>query len=58
VAWEFLLLASASSFLFAATLKGPVTNGTTNKPSAGDDVILIKLAAGMEEVGHAKTDAQ
>jgi hypothetical protein len=52
----FLLLASASS-LFAATLKGTVTNGTTNKPSAGDEVMLIKLAAGMEEVGHAKTDA-
>ncbi len=53
----FLLLASASS-LFAVTLKGVVTNGTTSKPSAGDEVILIKLAAGMEEVGHAKTDAQ
>jgi hypothetical protein len=53
----FLLIASASS-LFAATLTGKVTNGTTNKPSAGDEVILIKLAAGMDEVGHVKTDAQ
>ena len=52
----FLLLASTASLL-AATVKGTVTNGTTNKPSAGDEVILIKLAAGMEEVGHAKTDA-
>jgi len=52
----FLLVAGASS-LFAATVRGKVTNGTTNKPSAGDEVILIKLAAGMEEVGHAKTDA-
>ena len=52
----FLVLASASS-LFAATLTGKITNGTTNKPSAGDEVILIKLAAGMEEVGHTKTDA-
>jgi len=52
----FLLLASASS-LFAATLKGTVTNATTNKPSVGDEAILIRLAAGMEEVGHAKTDA-
>lgn len=52
----FLLIAGASP-LFAATLTGKVTNGTTNKPSAGDEVILIKLAAGMEEVGHAKTDA-
>jgi hypothetical protein len=52
----FFLIASAPS-LFAATLTGKITNGTTNKPSAGDEVILIKLAAGMEEVGHAKTDA-
>ena len=51
----FFLLAPA---LHAATLSGTVTNGTTSKPSAGDEVILIKLAAGMEEVGHAKTDAQ
>lgn len=50
-----LALASA---LHAATLSGTVTNGTTNKPSAGDEVILIKLAAGMEEAAHAKTDAQ
>ena len=52
----FLFLA-ATPFLSAATLTGKVTNGTTSKPSAGDEVILIKLAAGMEEVGHAKTDA-
>jgi hypothetical protein len=44
--------------LRAATLTGTVTNGTTGKPSAGDEVILIKLASGMEEVGHAKTDAK
>ena len=51
-----LLLAAGSAQ--AATLTGTVTNGTTNKPSAGDEVILIKLAAGMEEAGHTKTDAQ
>jgi hypothetical protein len=56
VALALLLFAGAPS-LFAATLAGKVTNGTTGKPSAGDEVILIKLAAGMEEVGHAKTDA-
>lgn len=42
----------------AATLTGTVTNGTTSKPSSGDEVILIKLAAGMEEAAHTKTDAQ
>jgi hypothetical protein len=50
-----LLLASFSR---AGTLTGTVTNGTTNKPAAGDEVVLIKLVAGMEEAGHAKTDAQ
>lgn len=50
-----LLFATCS---WAATLTGTVTNGTTGKPSVGDEVVLIKLAAGMEEVGHAKTDAQ
>jgi hypothetical protein len=39
-------------------LSGTITNGTNGKPSAGDEVILIKLAAGMEEAGHTKTDAQ
>jgi hypothetical protein len=43
---------------WAAKLTGTITNGTTGKPSAGDEVILIKLAAGMEEAGHTKTDAQ
>lgn len=50
-----LLFASSAS---AATLTGTVTNGTTGKPSSGDEVVLIKLAAGMEEAGHAKTDTQ
>jgi hypothetical protein len=43
---------------WAARLTGTITNGTTGKPSSGDEVILIKLAAGMEEAGHTKTDAQ
>lgn len=42
----------------AATLSGTVANGTTGKPSSGDEVILIKLASGMEEAGHTKTDSQ
>ena len=43
---------------WAQTLTGTVTNGTTSKPAAGDEVILIKLASGMDEVGHTKADAQ
>ncbi len=46
------------SSLFAATITGVVTNKTTNKPSAGDDVVLIRLAQTMEESNRTKTDAQ
>jgi hypothetical protein len=53
-----LLLILITAAAHAATLTGTVTNGTTGKPSAGDEVILIKLAAGMEEAARAKTDSQ
>jgi hypothetical protein len=53
-----LLLAASASSLLAETITGIVTNGTTKKSSAGDEVVLIKLAAGMEEAGHTTTDAQ
>ena len=43
---------------FAESLTGTVTNATTNKPVAGDDVILIKLAQGMEEAARVKSDAK
>ena len=49
-----LLVASAS----AQTLTGTVTNGTTNKPAAGDDVVLLSLSQGMEESGRTQTDAK
>lgn len=51
-----LLLLGASAF--AETLTGKVTNGTNGKPSAGDDVVLIKLAQGMQEAGRTKTDSK
>lgn len=50
-----LLLAASSS---ATDISGTVTNRTTNKPSAADDVILLELKQGMQEVARAKTDAQ
>ncbi|MBV9181013.1 MAG: carboxypeptidase regulatory-like domain-containing protein [Acidobacteria bacterium] len=50
------LLVTAS--LWAGTLTGRITNGTTGKAAAGDQVILIKLGAGMEEVGRTETDSQ
>jgi len=47
-----------SAVASAQTLSGTVKNGTTSKPAAGDDVILLKLAQGMEEGGRTKTDSQ
>ena len=41
----------------AQTLTGTVTNGTTNKPAAGDEVILINLANGMDVAGSTKIDS-
>jgi hypothetical protein len=51
---SMLLVVSAS----AQTLTGTVKNGTTNKPAAGDDVVLLSLAQGMEESGRTQTDAK
>ncbi len=42
----------------AQTLTGTVTNATTGKPAAGDDVVLLSLGQGMEESGRTKTDAK
>jgi len=48
-----LALASAS----AQTLSGTVTNGTTNKPAVGDEVILINLTTTMEIAANTKADS-
>jgi hypothetical protein len=47
-----------SAFASAQTLTGTVKNATTNKPAAGDEVILISLGQGMEEAGRTKADAK
>ena len=54
---------AALSFLFAGfadgeSITGTVTNKTTSKPAAGDDVVLIRLAQGMQESTRTKTDAK
>ena len=51
----FALLVAPSAL--AATITGTVTNGTNNKPSAGDDVILVSLQQRMQETARTKTDA-
>ncbi len=46
-----------SSLVSAQTLTGTVKNATTGKPSAGDEIVLLKLGQGMEESGRTKTDS-
>jgi len=42
----------------AGTIHGTVKNGTTGKPAAGLEVILIQLQGGMQPVANSKTDGQ
>ena len=44
--------------LSASTITGTVTDSTTHKPAAGDDVVLIGLTQRMQEIARSKTDAQ
>jgi len=53
-----LALLLAASGAFAQTLTGTVKNGTTGKPGAGDEVVLLSLGQGMEEAGRTKADAK
>ena len=53
-----LVMMVFSGLALADTISGTVTNRTTNKPSAGDDVVLIRLAQGMQELSRTKTDAK
>ncbi|MBV8629456.1 MAG: carboxypeptidase regulatory-like domain-containing protein [Silvibacterium sp.] len=50
-----VLLAAAA---YASSISGTVTNKTTNKPSAGDDVVLIAFGQGMQEAARTKADEQ
>jgi hypothetical protein len=52
------MVAAFSGFALADSITGIVTNKTTNKPGAGDDVVLIRLAQGMQEAARTKTDAK
>jgi hypothetical protein len=53
-----LALALGASVAFAGPVTGVVTNRTNNKPSAGDDVVLLQLAQGMQELARTKTDSR
>jgi hypothetical protein len=53
-----LVLFITSTLATAETLTGTVKNTTTGKPSAGDEVVLLKLGQGMEEAGRTTTNAK
>jgi len=50
-------LTIATSTAAAQTLTGTVTNGTTNKPAAGDEVLLIDFSSGMNVAASTKADS-
>jgi hypothetical protein len=52
----FLLMPLSS--VYGATVHGTVKNGTTGKPAANVEVILIQLQGGMQPVLNSKTDAE
>jgi len=52
-----LVVLLLTSLAAAQTLTGKVTNSTTGKPSAGDEVVVFKLGRGMDELGRTKIDA-
>jgi len=43
---------------WAQTLTGTVTNATTNKAAANDEVVLLSLSQGMQESGRTTTDVK
>jgi hypothetical protein len=56
VSYSLLLLFLASAAL-AGTVTGTVRNGTTGKPAAGVEMILIQLQGTMQPVANTTTDA-
>ncbi|MGO9648838.1 MAG: carboxypeptidase regulatory-like domain-containing protein [Terriglobales bacterium] len=53
-----IIFALLPALAASQTLTGTVTNGTTNKPASGDDVVLLSLSQGMQEAGRAQTDVK
>jgi hypothetical protein len=52
------LFANGGLLAAAQNITGTVTNGTSGKPAVGDEVTLLSLSQGMQEIGSTKTDAQ
>ncbi len=56
--WLGVCMFALTSLVAAQNITGTVTNATTGKPSVGDQVTLLSLSQGMQEIGNTKTDAQ
>lgn len=56
--WLLVVASIPVGFAQAGTVHGTVKNGTTGKPGAGVEVILIQLQGGMQPVANSKADAQ
>jgi hypothetical protein len=52
-----LALAAIAPGVRAGTVRGTVNNGTTGKPAAGVEVVLIQLQGGMTPVAKTESDA-
>ena len=48
----------AGALAQAASVTGTVTDKTTNRPAAGDPVVLVEPMSGMSEVGRTTTNGQ
>src|ERR1700733_14734332 len=51
------MAAAFSCFALGESITRTFINKTTNKPAAGDDVVLIRLQQGMQEASRTKTDS-
>jgi len=47
-----------SALTAAQNISGTVTNATTGNPSAGDEVTLLSLSQGMQEIASTRSDAR
>ena len=54
----FISLLSCVSAFAQNTISGTVMNMSKGQPAADDDVVLLKLAAAMQQESHSKTDAR
>ena len=65
MSFSFRRMAAVAAFLSALSIaasadsiSGTVTNKTNNKPAGGDEVVLLRLAQGMQESTRTTTDAK